>query len=518
MHASSITIFRIGLRGKGKKVTKGKLQPVRPKTHTQMDPTADEVTRLRAKRDRLEALLDDPSASLSMSEAKELVLRQQLIAVENQITALIASSSSSSASHVHPPTSSHIADTATNNNGNTAGYQQISSSPACGVLQSLRPWKLTECFGASAHGENDVALQHLETIIRNLMQNQLQEKYRAVRLGNEKLRKELFHVRLGDAASMMAAVPEEERAESAAEAFLSACGFRREMRPVHSMGTSNGDAHVEPWLVFALPPPTSPSTESFQRLTAALREIECIRQRDCDTRKHVAEFQSLRQSAVMEIRMDRLKAAMIAGETEAFCESLMLVGNGSRESRRDTHRDEEDDEVALLLLLENIKTLRRILENIAEEPWEDKYRRLRLGNKLVYRTLMGQCGGLEFLLGVAGFTLSNDGGVVLEGSADEAKQVSLSALDCLHRISATASQQLEDAKRRTREVAAMCARAEVDAEVKKTLKSKRHSSTASDPSCGGNRVRVPLGDAIKYLLGQETLPEVNSATGRSQMK
>jgi hypothetical protein len=462
----------------------------------------EEITRLRAKRDKLENTLDHDDGS--MSETKEILLRQQLVAVENQIAALLASHGSAVVTAVAPPT---LPPT-------------LSAPPPPRIGQSglvdLCPWRQLDCFGASTQGENTAALQHLATIIRNILQFPQQDRFQSLRMGNDRLQKELFHVRLGDAAMLMPQLPEEQRAESAAEAFLFGIGFRRELRPVaHTAASrSEDDRETEPWLVFTLSPPTSPSSESYLRLTAALQDIEAIRRRDTDTQRHSAEFQTIRRSVVMEIRMDRLRQAVESGEAEALCEMLML-GEGPGESRGGrvsssssvgTATVNELDEDELSETLDNIQTLRRVLQNIADAPHEERYRMLRIGNKLVRRTLMTQRGGLEFLLGVGGFTQREDGDVVLEGTALTAKEKTVNALRCLEKIERSVAAKCEAARERARIVAVESARAEVEAEVMKSRRAKRHQDSLAamaERQQNGGGVRIRLEDAVKYLLGGE---------------
>lgn len=470
-----------------------------PVTHIIINRMEEELTRLRAKRDRLENSLD--AIDDTMSEAKEMLLRQQLVAVENQIAALLASMTISQRLPVQgATTSSSLAP------GPTAA---VVSSDAC-------PWQLMDCFGPSAQGENTTPLQHLSTILKNILQFPTQEKYQSLRLMNDRLQRELFHVRLGDAAMLVKQLPTEQQPESAAEAFLVGVGFRRELRPLpttsaatgssSARGASLGEAEPtsEPWLVFSLAAPTSPSSESHARLTSALQVIEDIRKRDADTQRHVAEFQSLRKSVVMNIRMDRLRQAVDAGEAESFCELLMLGDASAQLTTAPTNREGAlaHEEEELSATLDNVQTIRRVLQNIADAPHDERFRKLRLGNRLVHRSLTAQRGGLEFIIGVAGFTLRDDGDVVLEGPA---KDKAVNALGCLDRIERAVVAKHDKVQREARASAMEYARAEVEAEVEKTRAAKRQKAALADlaerRAGGGSGVRVRLEDAVKHLLG-----------------
>ncbi|CUE62923.1 Hypothetical protein, putative [Bodo saltans] len=471
----------------------------------------DEITRLRAKRDKLENTLDNDDGS--MSEAKEMLLRQQLVAVENQIASLLAQGGGGAPAATMiertPPSSSSSSGPA------GGGAINVHQNVGQNGLPDLCPWRLLDCFGASSQGENITALQHLVTVIQNLLKFPQQDRYQSLRMGNERLQRELFHVRLGDAAMMMPQVPEDQRAESAAEAFLLGIGFRRELRPIAqaqkpTTAADEFESEAEPWLVFTLAPPTSPSSESHIRLTSALQDIEEIRKRDTDTQRNSAEFQTWRKSVVMDIRMDRLRQAMDAGEGETLCEMLMLGEGGPAEVTHgrplsSSTTTAELDEEELSDTLDNIQTLRRVFQNIVDAPHDERYRTLKLGNKLVHRTLMTQRGGLEFILGVGGFVQrGDDGSMVLEGNALVATETCANALTCLERIERAVSIKLSTARDRARMLAIESARAEVEAEVEKTRRAKRHQeklAAMAERQQNGGGARIKLEDAVKFLLG-----------------
>ncbi|KEG05499.1 hypothetical protein DQ04_21271000 [Trypanosoma grayi] len=304
----------------------------------------------------------------------------------------------------------------------------------------------------------------LETILRNLQQFPSEPKYRQLRLSNPVLQSQLFSV-------------------PGAMEFLNSVGFEVET------GNNGGDE----WMRL----PEGPSRKLIEEALGAIRFLRC---RDQDAQAQTRDNIRLREGLILEVRRERCERAKAVGELPSYIAQEFCS-------------DDAGD--GLSTSASNLERLHGVLANLLNHPGEAKYRKLRISNRAVYRAVLQQRGGLELLVDCAGGELLEDSGeaflVFPEVAANEGK------IKCALRVLEGARSALQAAREKISQSELEEAREAMRGELRRARQEEGRRRLAEQKEDGGHsapdategpRRRVPIAEAVRYLMGRAGVPEV----------
>ncbi|CBH17598.1 hypothetical protein, conserved [Trypanosoma brucei gambiense DAL972] len=325
-------------------------------------------------------------------------------------------------------------------------------------------------FGEDVIGrlQRQCAYDILETVVRNLRQFPNEARYRRLRCNNSKLQSQLFCV-------------------PGATTFLASLGF--------VASDDETDCPGDECLVL-------PHAPQQQLLDQALQAISYLRRREEDARANEPNYVQLRQNLRLEVRRERCEKAKAVGELRSYI-------------AQEFSADDAGD--GLYTSASNIETLRTALTNMILHPMEEKYRRLRLRNRVVYKSVVQQRGALELLVEYAGGKLVEESGesaLVFRDESGATERELQYALRVLDEVEASVRAAREELRQRDYEEARRAMRAELlnarrMGEQQKRQCENEEARQVSDatkregegaPQLQGHR--VPLKEAVKILMGK----------------
>jgi hypothetical protein len=334
------------------------------------------------------------------------------------------------------------------------------------LFAEVAAWFSPEPAAAAA---NELALKHLAAIVGNVARQPADAKFRRLRRSNAVLREQLF-------------------AHPAADRVLARLGFGPVADGVVDGGAD--DAALE------LPA----ARVSVPLLQAMLATLDRVGRRDAVVAAAQQRYDLFRRSVTLDVRQQRLADARAAGQLPAFVEGLLICNDAE-------------------VYGELFKLLEMVAGNVARSPAEPKFRVLKHGNAKVRDVLFPSMGGLEFMLGVLGFELGDDGLALPLAAADAtadglaAVQAGMQhALGFLAAAKARAAEKIA-ADRVSRRTLARAEMASMRLDERREMQRERlipMDEPAAAPAAADDddddaprdeRTRIPMAEAIAKLMG-----------------
>ena len=243
-----------------------------------------------------------------------------------------------------------------------------------------------EFFDLSHVGAHASAYGLLKTIFTNIINEPQQEKFRRLKVTNERLAAGLF--------SNPGALP-----------FLQkkvGFQFEKETSTIEQNSNSSSSSSSAPAVTIELDSKqfiVLPLSVTGSQVASALSYIEACEERDAKATREAGDLGLRKRSLLLDLRREKCASSLKAGELKAFLRNTFQ------------HSEAHFGEEGLLRSIESVKLVKTILTNAATTfdtataPITKNYRRVPLSNAKAVDLLIRRDGALELLIEMGGWVL-----------------------------------------------------------------------------------------------------------------